>query len=532
MFFFHFRFKDKKKISNDEEIVNDTNAQNEIQRNAYNVQSINDDRDKVDNSLLITELADLAVPEVKYLPSPIASPHLSDRSNGNGIVNDEHIISANLDANGKEIETISLTRSSASTTTIKSILPDEIDNGIVEQKSPGSGSTKSFVSTESVDSASISIDDKEFISMKIIETKTNETVESIPEIHLTTPRIEESIDNRDEEKTHEIHIKNAPEEVLIQNEFAPNDKPHSDPDETKTESDTRSFTSTEDTSSEYNSNIASKALLEINKKSSRAPPLLGRNKIRPMKQMLPIAATVPKSVQMFSSNLRKFDKPRDAANNCLTQLDNANWETTMNGLQLFVRLIRHHPEMIEANFHAFCVALAKQVKNLRSQVSRSACQASAEFFQTHSKQMEQEPDDLATQLFNRTADTNKFLRGDAARALDAMCDNLSPQKVIQTIVIRGANHQNAIVRTAAAKLCTRIVSRLGHEKVFSLNREYRDKFIVTGANFLMEGSLETRNSAKVIFKQLSAHPNYQRILFDVIPQRTYRNIEKALKSIK
>lgn len=139
---------------------------------------------------------------------------------------------------------------------------------------------------------------------------------------------------------------------------------------------------------------------------------------------------------------------------------------------------------------------------------------------------------MATQLFNRTADTNKFLRADAFRALASMCDNLPAIKVIQMLLTRGATHPNAIVRTAAANLCSRVVSRLGCDKIFTMNREYRDKLILAGANFLMEGSLDTRNNAKALFKQLSIHPQYNRTLLEVIPPRIYRNIEKALRSIK
>lgn len=113
-----------------------------------------------------------------------------------------------------------------------------------------------------------------------------------------------------------------------------------------------------------------------------------------------------------------------------------------------------------------------------------------------------------------------------------MCDNLPAQKVIQTILTRGAAHQNAIVRTMAANLCSRIVGRLGCDKIYAMNREHRDKLILANANFLMEGSLDTRNNAKAFFKQMSTHPHYNRVLLDVIPSRIYRNIEKALKSIK
>lgn len=352
----------------------------------------------------------------------------------------------------------------------------------------------------------------------------------------------------DDEKTNEIMVKTQQPDQLLGSLFVDVAKPNEiDDHETRFDSDSRSLSSTE--SSEYPvlRECTAKTLTVpiseqkvFNKPVPKLKPAIitRRNRVTPVKSYPSSATThaasapIMKSTEIFPNHLRKFDKPRDASNNCLNQLENQNWEVTMNGLQNFVRLIRHHPEVIETNLHAYCVALSKHVKNLRSQVSRSACQASAEFFQTHARHLETESEDLATQLLNRTADTNKFLRADAFRALAAMCDNLSPPKVIQTILTRGASHQNAVVRTAAANLCSRIVGRLGCEKIFAMHREHRDKLILASANFLMEGSLDTRNNAKAIFKQLSTHPNYNRVLHDVIPSRIYRNIEKALRAVK
>lgn len=346
------------------------------------------------------------------------------------------------------------------------------------------------------------------------------------------------------EKTAEIRIETQPEQ-LLEAPYISVQKPSSlDDNEPRSETDSISLTSTEE-SSDYQvmRETTAKTITVpigdqkiINKPISKLRPAIisRRNKVTPVKAYPSSAsmASNSKTAAMFPSNMRKFDKPREASNSCLNQLDSPNWETTMNGLQNFVRLIRNHPDTIEQHIHAYCVTLSKQVKNLRSQVSRSACQASAEFFQTHSKALETECDDLVLQLFNRTADTNKFLRADALRALAAMCDNLPPTKVIQTILMRGATHQNAVVRTVTANLCSRIVSRVGSEKIFTMNREHRDRLILAGANFLMEGSLDTRNNAKAFFKQLSNHPHYNRTLQDVIPPRIYRNIEKALRSIK
>lgn len=87
-------------------------------------------------------------------------------------------------------------------------------------------------------------------------------------------------------------------------------------------------------------------------------------------------------------------------------------------------------------------------------------------------------------------------------------------------------------RSFTAKLLHNFVNKIGGEKIYSMNRETRDKLILTCANLMMEGSLETRNYTKEIFRSLSGHPNYSKILVDVIPPRIYRNIEKALKSVR
>lgn len=60
----------------------------------------------------------------------------------------------------------------------------------------------------------------------------------------------------------------------------------------------------------------------------------------------------------------------------------------MQGLQLLVRLMRHHPETVHTQLHSVIVAVAKQVRNLRSQVARAACQASRELFLLQKKAVE------------------------------------------------------------------------------------------------------------------------------------------------
>jgi hypothetical protein len=157
-------------------------------------------------------------------------------------------------------------------------------------------------------------------------------------------------------------------------------------------------------------------------KANRPAVLKRSHKTTPIKNSMPNIHPAPTVVirtakvnTLYPPSLRRFERPKDAMNTCLSQLESSSWEEVMEGLKNFVRLIRHHPAYIDPHVHIFVIALSKQVKNLRSQVSRAACSAASEFFMTHSKVLDADAEELTAALLNRSADTNKFLRSDAAQ---------------------------------------------------------------------------------------------------------------------
>ena len=54
--------------------------------------------------------------------------------------------------------------------------------------------------------------------------------------------------------------------------------------------------------------------------------------------------------------------------------------------------------------------LLRSVKNLRSQVSRAACQASAVVFLHLGKTMESDIEKIVKELLQKSAETNRFIR--------------------------------------------------------------------------------------------------------------------------
>nr|XP_022919145.1 uncharacterized protein LOC111427990 [Onthophagus taurus] len=241
--------------------------------------------------------------------------------------------------------------------------------------------------------------------------------------------------------------------------------------------------------------------------------------------------TPPEEKKTIFDPSTPFTKPKESLMETLNQLDSSEWEITMKGLQNLIKLVRHHQTTVESNLHQICVGLSKHIKNLRSQVARNACTAASELFRTCKKHMEVEIEELAIPLLHRTADTNKFLRSDANTALDDMSANLSPPKVVAVVTSKGSTHQNAIVRCASIRILCALCHRLGPEKFFQLPKDTRDKILLTGANMLTEGSLETRKHAKMMLGLLSRHIQFHKAMVEAVPSHIMRHISKSLKTL-
>nr|XP_033201106.1 uncharacterized protein LOC117163172 isoform X2 [Bombus vancouverensis nearcticus] len=231
-------------------------------------------------------------------------------------------------------------------------------------------------------------------------------------------------------------------------------------------------------------------------------------------------------------NSEKTEKIKPTVQQCFAQLENKDWEITMKGLKTLSQIAKQQPEYLDV-----CAAptisrlLGRQIKSLRSQVARTACLTAGDIFSSQIRGIDQDFDDIAGSLLHRTADTNRFLRADSNAALDRMIEHLPPHKTIAVIVLRGASHQNAIVRAATARLLASIVDRIGPEHTLILPRDVKDKLLSTGAKLLIDGNLDTRNHAKRMFRRLSHCEGFRKALTDAVPETTLRHIDKTLKTL-
>ncbi|XP_065214265.1 uncharacterized protein LOC135841300 [Planococcus citri] len=230
--------------------------------------------------------------------------------------------------------------------------------------------------------------------------------------------------------------------------------------------------------------------------------------------------------------LPPFENPKEAINKILDQFQSNEWETVIEALQGVVRLTRHHNKYLAPCLHTFVIAVAKEIRNLRSQVARAACLSAENIFRCFDKISNQDIEELSQVLFLRTADTNKFLREDSNRALDAMVENIKFSKCAVILTQKISSHPNALVRATTARLMCKMVELYGPAKILSLSKERKEAILTTAVRFLMDGNLQTRNHGKNILLMLNEDKRTFEILTEIVPTNVMSTVNKFLRNVK
>ncbi len=138
-------------------------------------------------------------------------------------------------------------------------------------------------------------------------------------------------------------------------------------------------------------------------------------------------------------------------------------------------------------------------------------------------------DAIAELLLTKTADTNRFIRRDAATALDALSEHVSIGRVVTIIERVGAAHRNTAARTVAARLLGDMAEALGEERIMRETTTL-EKTMGAGLKFLLDGNLDTRVQARRFFAVIADHPDFDCLLEEEVQDR--KDLEQARKSIR
>ena len=107
-------------------------------------------------------------------------------------------------------------------------------------------------------------------------------------------------------------------------------------------------------------------------------------------------------------------------------------------------------------------------------------------------------DNMFPSLLKKAADTNVFILESADKALISLCMNASENKVFNSLASQ-QNVRHATMKVKVAMCYNALIEKLG-SKIRSF--PHGDKLVQILSNYLNEGALEVRNTAKIGFLQL------------------------------
>ncbi|XP_027523139.1 TOG array regulator of axonemal microtubules protein 1 [Corapipo altera] len=232
------------------------------------------------------------------------------------------------------------------------------------------------------------------------------------------------------------------------------------------------------------------------------------------------------------SELQPFPRPDTALAEALALLADDDWEKKIEGLNFVRCLSAYHAPVLTAKLHETSLAVAQEVKNLRSGVSRAAVVCLGDLFTHLKKSMDQELDNAVKVLLHKAGESNTFIREEVDKALKAMVNNVTPARALCSLINGGQSHLHSAVRRCTAQHLSELVERLGPERLLGGPRPAAERLLPASARFAQDSSQQTRYYGRRMLFSMMAHPEFEKALERYIPAKDLPYIKDAVGSLR
>ncbi|XP_072266077.1 TOG array regulator of axonemal microtubules protein 2 isoform X2 [Pyxicephalus adspersus] len=221
--------------------------------------------------------------------------------------------------------------------------------------------------------------------------------------------------------------------------------------------------------------------------------------------------------------------PEQGMIEALKWLNHKDWEQKEKGLVSVKCMASWHPEVLCSRIHDICMAVTREVSNLRSKVSRHAIKTIGELFRCLRRNIDPELEEITRVLLHKIGDSNDFIREEADKSLGIMVENVSPSKALSALIVGGVSHRNSSVRKCMAKHLLRVVELLGSDKLLCGSRESTDTFLRTLIKLVQDGQQDTRFYGRRMFCLMMTHPKFEALMERLIPSHDLRDLIATIK---
>uniref|UniRef100_A0A8C3KZ58 TOG array regulator of axonemal microtubules 1 n=1 Tax=Chrysolophus pictus TaxID=9089 RepID=A0A8C3KZ58_CHRPC len=234
---------------------------------------------------------------------------------------------------------------------------------------------------------------------------------------------------------------------------------------------------------------------------------------------------------MDPSELEPFAKPEAALTEALALLADDDWEKKIEGLNFIRCLSAYHAAVLTGKLHETSLAVAQEVKNLRSGVSRAAVVCLGDLFTYLRKSMDQELDNTVKVLLHKAGESNTFIREEVDKALKAMVNNVTPARALCSLINGGQSHLHTAVRRCTAQHMADIVERMGAEWVLSGTKGVTDRTFSAIARFALDSSQQTRYYGRKMLFCMMTHPDFDKTLEKYVPAKDLPYIKEFVNNL-
>ncbi|XP_035183499.1 TOG array regulator of axonemal microtubules protein 1 [Oxyura jamaicensis] len=235
---------------------------------------------------------------------------------------------------------------------------------------------------------------------------------------------------------------------------------------------------------------------------------------------------------MDPSELQPFSKPEAALTEALVLLADDDWEKKIEGLNFVRCLSAYHAAILTVKLHETSLAVAQEVKNLRSGVSRAAVVCLGDLFTHLKKSMDQELDNTVKVLLHKAGESNTFIREEVDKALKAMVNNVTPARALCSLINGGQSHLHAAVRRCTAQHMSDIVERMGPEWMLAGTKVVTDRIFPAIARFALDSSQQTRYYGRKMLFSMMNHPDFDKTLEKYVPAKDLPYIKEFVSNLR
>ncbi|XP_061854816.1 TOG array regulator of axonemal microtubules protein 1 [Colius striatus] len=235
---------------------------------------------------------------------------------------------------------------------------------------------------------------------------------------------------------------------------------------------------------------------------------------------------------MDPSELQPFSKPEMALTEALTLLADDDWEKKIEGLNFVRCLSAYHATILTAKLHETSLAVAQEVKNLRSGVSRAAVVCLGDLFTYLKKSMDQELDNTVKVLLHKAGESNTFIREEVDKALKAMVNNVTPAHALCSLINGGQSHLHSAVRRCTAQHLSDTVERMGPERILCGTKAVADRIFPVLARFTQDSSQQTRYYGRKMLFNMMTHSDFDKALEKYVPSKDLTYMMKCVNNLR